>query len=351
MSTKKRLIGIDLFRILLAVFVFVYHAYLNGCSFGILTKFASKSNLFMIAFFMLSGYVLCFSTANRDELKNSNAYLSYLKKRTLSIMPLYLLVVLLNKIVNYANIGTILPIFIEIIGLQSFFNTSFLGNTTYTSTWFISCILVCYIIFPFLKTIIRKQQKRILVFVYIILTVFLSYSFFISYVFGDVDLYHNVFIRAIEFTMGVIVYFYQARVIGFTQKKFYLMKSSLIFVLYIIVISTINSINLKPYIYETLNETTSTIAFSVMLLTFSHIDINDSKVISFLSDISYSFYLSQVIVYDMCKNIMVEKTLEVTNLVNSNITRVIVFFVDCFLVSIILHELVEKRFIRIKNRS
>ncbi len=58
-KAKYRAAGLDLFRVVAAVMVLLFHCHIHHeNSFGPLTGFVSMGAVFMTAFFMLSGYVL-----------------------------------------------------------------------------------------------------------------------------------------------------------------------------------------------------------------------------------------------------------------------------------------------------
>lgn len=61
MNQKTKLIGLDLFRISAALFVFLFHTGHINCSYGILQKFISMGAIFMTGFFYAFWFcvVLC----------------------------------------------------------------------------------------------------------------------------------------------------------------------------------------------------------------------------------------------------------------------------------------------------
>ena len=56
-STKMRIIGLDVFRIFLTMLVFAFHSNIHfQCHYGILDNFVSMGAIAMTGFFMLSGF-------------------------------------------------------------------------------------------------------------------------------------------------------------------------------------------------------------------------------------------------------------------------------------------------------
>ena len=59
---QNRIVGLDFFRVILAVLVFVFHSNMHfGCDYGIFNHFARMGAIAMTGFFMLSGYALTYS--------------------------------------------------------------------------------------------------------------------------------------------------------------------------------------------------------------------------------------------------------------------------------------------------
>lgn len=56
---KKRVYGLDLFRVLCVLMVFVFHSQIHIKSdYGVLNSFIELGAIYMTAFFLLSGYVI-----------------------------------------------------------------------------------------------------------------------------------------------------------------------------------------------------------------------------------------------------------------------------------------------------
>lgn len=54
-----RVIGIDIFRIALALLIFMFHSWMHfGCDYYFLRNFVSVGAIAMTGFFLLSGYAL-----------------------------------------------------------------------------------------------------------------------------------------------------------------------------------------------------------------------------------------------------------------------------------------------------
>lgn len=117
----------------------------------------------MTAFFVLSGYVIYYTYQKKDLGKLANIKLFY-KKRYITILPIYYLVGTLYIIFFWGG-GTeslqenVILMPIEILGLQSVF-TSIFSVSHNGGTWFVSCILLCYLIYPFAQEIIKQISLK-----------------------------------------------------------------------------------------------------------------------------------------------------------------------------------------------
>lgn len=152
-NQKTKLIGLDLFRISVALFVFLFHTGHINCSYGILQKFISMGAIFMTGFFMLSGFVLCYVNAFN---KNFDIMIFY-KKRLIQIMPVYLIISSLWVFLFSKEeiIDEIILLPVTILGIESVF-TSLFNISHYGGTWFVSCIL--FFLFPLLNKLISKDN-------------------------------------------------------------------------------------------------------------------------------------------------------------------------------------------------
>lgn len=95
---KQRLYGLDLFRIALALIIFLFHTTVHfGCDYGLLQGFINSGAVVMTAFFMLSGYTLYYSY-QEYEIGNVNDLLFFYKKRIISLFPVYYCVAILYDV-------------------------------------------------------------------------------------------------------------------------------------------------------------------------------------------------------------------------------------------------------------
>lgn len=103
----KRLYTVDIFRIISALMIFLFHArsHLNT-NFGLLNNFIGNGHIFMIAFFMLSGfslYYVDYEKKNFNDKYDINPIL-FIKKRLISIYPLYITVYISYTILHISKL-------------------------------------------------------------------------------------------------------------------------------------------------------------------------------------------------------------------------------------------------------
>lgn len=85
----KRVVGLDVLRILSMLIVFLFHSKLNyNCNYGIFNDFIGMGAIFMTLFFILSGFSL-FMTYNKENVIEILGLKRFYIKRFISIIPMY----------------------------------------------------------------------------------------------------------------------------------------------------------------------------------------------------------------------------------------------------------------------
>ncbi len=188
--------------------IFLFHSYLHlGCDYGIFNYIISNGALCMTTFFMLSGFVLSL-TNQANDLLSINELKKFYIKRFINVIPIYWIVGLSYTftLCNDSLKDTLILFPIETLGLQSFFSSLF-SKSHNGGTWFVSCLILCYVLFPFIHRILKlisKEERSIL----LILVVFiLFYSPIVQHKIDGVNwIYPNPFFRLLEFILGCILF-------------------------------------------------------------------------------------------------------------------------------------------------
>ena len=114
-------------------------------------------------------------------MDKNNLKIFYLK-RVVGIIPLYYALALMYVIfLGTETLRENLLLFpIEALCLQSTFSSLF-GVTHNGGTWFISCIMLAYLIYPFMQTIFRHLNNKIKIIILLkfLLVIIIIYSKFI----------------------------------------------------------------------------------------------------------------------------------------------------------------------------
>ena len=335
---QHRAAGLDLFRVVAAVMVLLFHCNIHHeSSFGPLTGFVSMGAVFMTAFFMLSGYVL-FLTYKEKSLVQAPALKNFYLKRIFGIFPLYLVVAVLYVVTLgeesvFQNL-VLLPI--ELLGLQSVFSTLFPVSHN-GGTWFISCLLFAYLAFPLMQEIVKQMTTRAKWMSLAICTAILFWSPLVVHTFKTDSIYSNPFFRGLEFFIGVLLCSLPIRD-GFA-KILATWKALLVEVLLLVAgISIAVRLNIFVGNYM-LYDWIVIPLFACMILTLASLKslrLQNSKVLRYASAASYAFFLAQTF------NTEIENWLFAACDIQNNVLQIVMSVALCAVMAIALHELVEK---------
>ncbi|WP_274370269.1 acyltransferase family protein [Morganella morganii] len=288
MNNNSSLHGLTIFRFIAAFYVFVFHCHLRFPFGGPvwLTDFIGNGAIGMTFFFVLSGFVMAWSS--RCGLRKD-----YIKARIVRIYPAYLFMGLITLpfIFQYdlKTISTSLLLFFS--SMQSWVPQSF-SIWNFGGSWSVSTELFFYFSFPLLFPIILSNPlKSLLISILIssliipIMLIFNEYNLFPSY-------YINPMYRLPEFVSGASlgVLLIKGRPTSIKFKK----TLTLISILALILISPRNNIAFIKNNIVTLPAT----LFLIYILTVSKIKINLLTIpLIYLGKISYSFYLMQLPIF------------------------------------------------------
>ena len=343
---NRRIEGLDVLRVVSAAVVCAFHTIMHlDCNYGILQPFLDSGAVFMSTFFILSGFSL---TISNGFITNS-AILRFYKKRAVAVVPMYYFCAILYNlmITIFAALAgggvwnkieqMILLAPIEALGLQTVFTSLFQYNHN-AGTWFISCILLCYFIYPLLVGLVQLISRKERILISCLLTVLLVYSAFIAHRFGLADIYPNPFIRALEFSIGVLVggIWTEHKGPKFSDRVY---KTALLSLAILLIVC----ISLFSRLYDTYGY--GCMMFSWIVIPVSSLSIYYAAqvqkwhfrgIILYLSKISYCFYLAQLFSNTLCKYIIGRYN------ISSNSIKIVLAWIMCIFIAIILHHGVER---------
>lgn len=340
---NKRYIGLDVFRILCYLVVCAFHTtYHLGCSYGIFSEFSQMGAIFMTAFFMMSGYVL-FLNYRKEDLKDIKNIGNFILKRLIGIIPMYYISAIVFTALRGEEtaIQNLLLAPIEALGLQSAFSSLF-SYSHNGGTWFISCILICYLIYPYIQEIIKQLTVKRKIIILLVIIGILMYSPIIVYKFNTKSIYSNPIFRGFEFCVGIILASMTEDII---QKK--LLKKifgnwlTIIFEFALLIIGVTVGVKMKFHVGDYMYYNMIAIPlFICMLVSFTGVNtkfIDNSKVIKYFSGMAYSFFLAQLFSNWICLGIINKYTIK------NNIEKIALGWGVCIVIAFVIHEIIEKR--------
>lgn len=353
---KNRLYGLDVLRIISAIFVCAFHTNGHlGATYGLLTEFVSMSAVFMTLFFILSGYSLFISNSDKSFL-SGNTYSIYLKKRFISIVPMYYIASLIYVITEFvkspggALLQTVVLFPIELLGIQSVFNSLF-SLTHNGGTWFISCILICYLIYPAIQEFVIRISNKIKIFILLVMVFVLLYAPIVVWYFDLSSIYSNPFFRLLEFFIGVFIASMKPSLdkMEFVKKHLYNWK-------YIILISALMvtgvtiavnfDITVGNYMLYSWICLPCFLALIVALSGVSFEKMNNMcrKILLSLSKMTYCLFLAQLFSNKISKVIIHRYR------ISNNLMIIFIGWGVCILITVLLHAGIEKRIKRCFKR-
>ena len=299
----------------------------------------------MTAFFVLSGYVIYYTYQKKDLGRLANIKLFY-KKRCITILPIYYLVGTLYIIFlgTESLLENVILMPIEVLGLQSVF-TSIFAVSHNGGTWFVSCILLCYLIYPFAQEIIKQISLKSKIKMLLLSVLVLLWSPFIVWKFQTGTIYSNPFFRILEFIIGILLCSMKDEISRLSIARF-LYSRIFIFIEFIILIIGVTvacRLKVSPGNYM-LYSWIGLPMFMLLIVSMSSIvsnQFNKNKIWNYMGEISYDFFFAQFFTWSITKRIVIFAGCE------SNIFKIIISFAVCMLITIMLHELFEKPIIKL----
>lgn len=340
-TDSQRVVLLDVLRVSLALLIFMFHSNMHfDCQYGLLNDFVSAGALAMTGFFLLSGYSLRLVYGEKNLMEKKELGRFYLK-RILGILPLYYAFALLYIIIlgkeTFAQNMLLLPI--EALGIQSTFSSLF-GCSHNGGSWFISCLLLGYLVYPFLQTVIKQLTNKQKVLLIVLLISIDLYAVVISNTFSTYWLYDNPFYRIIEFTIGLLVADINTtnyKLISFLRSYWVL---AIICIVFLASVSVVNHFyHIKDFmIYNWI----ALPCFVIMLCSMGSTRVawlEQSRLLSYASKISYAFFLFQPFVWKVGRWLVKHTGYD------NNWLRISFAFSSCVVVSVLMYEIVQKRIV------
>lgn len=202
---KKRLYSIDLLKIFSFALIFFFHCNMHlGVHFLALTPFISQGAIVMDLFFMLSGFVCCYTYRPKEQM-DFGSVADFYMKRFASIYPLYLCIVIIYLIIGTESItNKMITLPVELTLLQSWFSGMFSFSHN-GGTWFLSCLATCYAAYPLIRILIKRMSKAVSLICLIILYLLCASIPFVVWELDIPDAYANPILRLLQFVAGALL--------------------------------------------------------------------------------------------------------------------------------------------------
>lgn len=311
--SKKPIAALTPLRFLAAFIIFIFHFNIHVSSlFNIylLDNIINRGAVGMSLFFILSGFVLAY---NYDSFSTYPQIRDFYLKRLARVYPAYLCwsIIFFYQLIPhfsgssyFKTIGKgLLIVFTNVFLLQAWFPHFFTLGTN-NGTWSLSVEAFLYLIFPLLVLALNLSQidkpKLIYFFIFFYLLTILPAA---SYIFFDqphMGSYSLPFYRIGEFSTGILLCeIYRRNILYISTKLFLTLFTTFLLVFsfaikHLIGYTTLNFIVIPFFLLLILWCAQLTLKKNFFLLKFLENDISQ-----YLGKISYSFYLSQPVIFSV----------------------------------------------------
>lgn len=265
-------------------------------------------------------------------------------KRLISIIPLYFAWASLRVFAHIilsgrsAAIEELILFPVDFLGIQSVFSSLFAFSHNGGSC-FISCILICYFLYPLLHIITQRISNRSRIISFFVLSAILLWSPLVQNYFHCQSIYSNPFFRALEFTIGILVS--QLNTESNPCKTIVIIRNP--FICFMSIVSLIVGVTVAKqknlpgdYMLYNLVALPCFVSLMISLGRYQLRRLQNSKIVQYLSEVSFCIFLGQIIyVWDVVKI-----SLDYVGC-DENIVKILASFTIVFIIANILHYLVE----------
>ena len=178
-------------------FVFVMMIFMSHFAYRDVNPFDAGGDCGVAFFFLLSGFVMSMGYG-RSITDGSFRFGHYIRRRIQKIYPLHLFCLILFILLFRPELDSKLPL--NVLLLQAWIPDSAYYFSYNGVAWFLSCLLFCYLLFPFLY---RKSSPCMLL---LVLAYCLIAYILVPYNKINAILYVSPLIRFVDFFLGIILY-------------------------------------------------------------------------------------------------------------------------------------------------
>lgn len=195
MNAIAMLKSIQSLRGIFALFIFLHHVLV----------FAAGGDSGVSFFIMLSGFVLC-DGYQQKLCRNAITYKSFIVRRLVKIYPLHLLCLAAAFLLLFREQHNPLVWLVNLLLLQSWFPNPAIHFSGNNVSWFLSVLLLCYGIFPFIIRFVGKSLRKFLLAVCALLVVYFIAIRFVPADMSNGVIYINPLFRLPDFILGILLW-------------------------------------------------------------------------------------------------------------------------------------------------
>ncbi|HEK2065889.1 TPA: acyltransferase [Proteus mirabilis] len=351
-NNKKTILSVQYLRGIASILVVFYHTnwFLDGVyAQENLGKLLFKTGAFGVdLFFIISGFIICLST----EKKETHGVYNFFIRRLFRIYPLLIISVILFYFIIKPE-SSLALLLKSIIPIHSDYTTGspFFGFNLLDSAWTITYEISFYMIFA--VCILMSHKYRSLLSILSMIIAFIASSYFFNgsisldaYFKSENSLNYNILSlfyssMFLDFIYGVIIYICYKHI----SLKFNIFLKSFPYIMLLLTCLILSQLDLfyghGPLKWGLIS---ALIVFSCVMYEKSY-GIKYRDWLKYLGDISYSIYIVHILVLECVYRF---DTHLYPN--TSGLTRMLIVFSIVIIVSITLHELIEKKFISIGKK-
>jgi peptidoglycan/LPS O-acetylase OafA/YrhL len=196
LKSQKRISILDSFKVLAIFVVFLRHIYvlLNFSHADNLQPFiwyiSHYGNVVLIFIFILSGFTITSKYYDVFEKINYKLYLGFIKKRFFELYPLYLITLVISFPItdsfDQPKIGVI-RLITNLTMVQSLIPDERFYFAFNALSWYVSCLMIIYLVYPFIIYMIHKLQITSIKRLYMVIFYIWILSFFVTAIFSNYE--------------------------------------------------------------------------------------------------------------------------------------------------------------------
>lgn len=340
----ERLLTIDLLKIGAVLIIFAFHCNMHlGVEFSFLTPFISQGAVVMDLFFIVSGFTL-FYKYQSDTLLDQKEIMTFYYKRLAAIYPLYLLILVIFFVIGTESIQQkIITLPIELSLLQSWFSGLFSFSHN-GGTWFLSCLAVCYALYPLARTWIYQLNQRKRMALLIIIYLICASTPFITSELALPNMYSSPLLRFLQFLSGGILFEMVKGKSGEIGGRDICIVSGICFgLVYFVSVFARNDYRVNEYIsygFITYPLFCFMVVYALKTESIFYRKYAFKKHVKKISSYAYAVFMAQFFVWNPTKQIVLRYPT-----VFKNYTSFKIFLlagIICFVITLILSEGIEK---------